>query len=82
MNSLRVLGLLFKNWVDGMLDLMGKQAVRAEICSDIEYSFLLNCTKRAIFSDRMFNCHGHSPIISHSQGSENSYFPTHEESLY
>src|SRR5450759_2884794 len=50
-----------------------KRCRSAEICWDIEYSCLLNCTKRAIFSDRMFDGHGHFPIISHSQGSENRY---------
>ena len=29
--------------------------------------------ERAIFSDRIFNGHGHFPIVSHSQGSQNRY---------
>jgi hypothetical protein len=36
---------------------------------------------KMIFSDRIFNGHGHFPIVSHSQGSQNRYFPTHEEWL-
>src|ERR1035441_7925301 len=37
--------------------------------------------ERAILSDRMLSRDEHFPIVSHRQGSENSYFPTYREWL-
>jgi hypothetical protein len=38
--------------------------------------------KRAIFSDRVFSCDEHFPIVSYSQGSRNGDCATYREWLY